>query len=74
MIEDADLKRRFVGGAMISEKHAGFIINTGNATCHDVVELIDIVKSEVNKKFAIELETEVQFVGENDKELKIFED
>jgi len=67
MIEQAGLKGMRVGDAQISEKHAGFIINLGNATAKDVLELIDIVKQRIQDIFGIELELEIQVVGEPGK-------
>lgn len=58
LIEDCNLKGKRVGGACISEKHANFIINDGNATSSDIKKLIDIVKNEVYNKFKIKLELE----------------
>jgi len=63
LIEECGLKGRSVGGAMVSNMHSGFIVNTGNATAGDVLELIKIIKNEVYKKFNIMLEEEVIFVG-----------
>ncbi|MDD5923773.1 MAG: UDP-N-acetylmuramate dehydrogenase [Clostridia bacterium] len=60
LIEQSGLKGASVGGAEVSEKHAGFIINKGNATCNDVLSLIDIIKSQVYKKFNVELECEIR--------------
>ena len=64
LIEDAGLKGTSVGGAMVSPKHAGFVINTGNATASDVVALVGIVKEKVKSIFGVELECEIRFVGE----------
>ncbi len=64
LIEDAGLKGVSVGGAMVSPKHAGFIINTGNATASDVMELIELVKEKVRSTSGVELECEIRFVGE----------
>ena len=64
MIEDLGLKGFSIGGAMVSEKHAGFIVNTGNATYKDVKELIEYIKEKVKEKYSVELETEVLEVGE----------
>lgn len=64
IIDEAGLKGKKVGGAVISEKHAGFIVNTGNATAKDVIDLIEIIKATVREKFSKELETEVIVVGE----------
>ncbi len=65
LIEQCGLKGRRVGGAQVSEKHAGFIVNTGGATCRDVLELMDIVRETVLKETGIELEPEVRVIGEN---------
>jgi len=62
LIEKAGLKGRRVGGAQISEKHAGFIINLGEAKSADVLKLIEIVKKEVRKKFRINLKEEIQII------------
>lgn len=64
LIMEAGLKGRNVGGAYVSEKHCGFIINKGDATCQDVLQLIDIVYSEVYNKFNIKLEKEIRVIGE----------
>lgn len=60
LIMDAGLRGYSVGGAMVSEKHCGFVINKGNATCKDVIELTDNVKQKVKEQFGIELELEVK--------------
>jgi UDP-N-acetylmuramate dehydrogenase len=65
MIEGCGLKGTGVGGAMVSEKHAGFIVNTGEATAADVLGLIKRIKYEVGKRFSIELETEIRIIGED---------
>lgn len=65
LIEGAGLKGRSVGGARVSEKHAGFIINTGNATAADILGLIRLVQAEVREKYGVELETEVRIIGED---------
>ncbi|CCJ33558.1 MULTISPECIES: UDP-N-acetylmuramate dehydrogenase [Caloramator] len=64
LIEDAGLKGAKVGGAMVSEKHAGFIINFDNATCEDVLNLIKLIQTKVYEKFGVMLETEVKYLGE----------
>ncbi|MGN0801907.1 MAG: UDP-N-acetylmuramate dehydrogenase [Candidatus Faecivicinus sp.] len=64
LIEQCGLKGRAVGGAQVSTKHAGFIVNTGNATAADVLELIDQVQHEVFRRFGVRLETEVRITGE----------
>lgn len=63
LIEDCGLKGFSVGGAKVSEKHCGFIINTDNATCNDVVQLIEIIKEKVLEKFCVSLETEIIKIG-----------
>ncbi|MBU2545117.1 UDP-N-acetylmuramate dehydrogenase [Patescibacteria group bacterium] len=62
LIDKAGLKGTKVNSAEISQKHAGFIINTGNAGSADVLELIEIIKKEIKFKFGIELETEIQII------------
>ena len=62
MIDGAGLKGLTVGGAQVSEKHAGFVVNTGNATCADVMELMEEVKRRVYEKYGVELEPEVKIV------------
>lgn len=62
LIEQAGLKGKRIGGAMVSEKHAGFIINFGGATTKDVTDLISFCQSEVQSKFGVTLETEIRFV------------
>lgn len=64
IIDEAGLKGTKIGGAMVSEKHAGFIVNTGDATAKDVIDLIEYVKTIVKEKFGKELEREVIIVGE----------
>ena len=59
LIQDAGLKGYSVGGAMVSEKHSGFVVNTGNATAGDVTTLIEDVQRIVNEKFGVMLEPEV---------------
>ena len=64
LIDEAGLKGYTIGGAKVSEKHAGFIVNVGNATAKDVIELIEYVKKIVYEKFGKELELELEIVGE----------
>lgn len=59
LIQNCGLKGAKVGGAMVSTKHAGFIINQGGATCNDVIRLIDHIKETVMKKTGVALECEV---------------
>lgn len=66
LIEKSGLKGKTIGGASVSEKHAGFIINEGNATAKDVCKLIEYVQKTVKDKFDVELEPEVKFIGKFD--------
>ena len=52
-----------VGGAQVSQKHAGFVINAGKATAEDVIKLTEDVKKKVKKQFGVELELEVRKIG-----------
>ncbi|MBQ8924381.1 MAG: UDP-N-acetylmuramate dehydrogenase [Lachnospiraceae bacterium] len=63
LIEDAGLKGYRVGGAMVSKKHAGFVINYDNATAEDVIRLIDDVRDKINEKYGVELSPEVKIIG-----------
>lgn len=65
MIDQAGLKGYSIGGAQVSDKHAGFIINKGNATAKDILDLIGYVTEQVEKKFNKKLEPEVEIIGEN---------
>ncbi len=62
LIQDAGLMGYAVGGAQVSEKHAGFVINRGGATCADVLAVIDHVREEVLRQFGVELEPEVRLL------------
>lgn len=64
LIHDAGLQGFMIGGAQISLKHAGFIVNRGNATAADYIAVIDHIKKVIKQKFAVELETEVRIIGE----------
>lgn len=64
LIQDADLRGFQVGGAQVSEKHCGFVINKDNATASDVVELMRQVSQKVEEKFGVTLEPEVKRLGE----------
>jgi UDP-N-acetylmuramate dehydrogenase len=63
LIEQAGLKGLTVGGAQISEKHAGFIINRGGATAADIRRLCEEVQRRVLEAYGVQLEPEVRFVG-----------
>ena len=64
LIDEANLKGLRVGGASVSYKHSGFIINDNNATSSDVYELINKIKESVKDKFGKDLEPEIKFIGE----------
>ena len=63
LIQQAGLKGKCIGDAQVSEKHAGFIINTGKATCKDVTALIKYVQRTVKNGFGVDLECEIKTVG-----------
>jgi len=63
MIEQCGLKGKQIGGAMIANEHANFIVNLGGATSADVLELIKICREKVGEKFGVELKTEKILVG-----------
>lgn len=62
LIEEAGLRGYQVGGAMVSEKHCGFVINYDNATATDILQLMDDVKATVKEQFDVELEPEVKII------------
>ncbi len=64
LIDECGLKGYSVGGAEVSEKHAGFVINKGGATCFDVMRLVEHIKKEVFLKKSINLECEIRVIGE----------
>ena len=70
LIDSCGLKGLRIGGAEVSTKHAGFIINKGNATANDVFELMNKIRSEVEKKTRIKLELEQILIGEWDEAQK----
>ena len=63
MIEQAGLKGYIVGGAQVSEKHAGFVINNGGASFSDIMKVIEHVREVVFKQFGVELELEVKVIS-----------
>lgn len=65
LIEEAGLKGKRSGGAMISPKHANFIVNTGNAKAQDVLSLITLVRKEVRDRSGIDLEPEIHVIGDS---------
>ena len=62
LIEECGLKGESVGGAQVSEKHSGFIINTGNATASDVKQLVEIIKETVFTQKGVQLECEIRVI------------
>ena len=64
LVQDAGLKGKTIGGAQVSEKHSGFLINIGGATAQDILDLIAFCQKEVKEQFGVTLETEVKIVGE----------
>ena len=64
LIDQCGLKGAKIGGAEVAEKHAGFIVNKGNATANDVIELVKKVKDEVYNKFGKRIELEIEVIGE----------
>ena len=68
LIEDCGLKGLRVGDAAVSEKHAGFIVNLGNASCEDILKLEEKVREEVSRKFGVTLEREVLLLPREGKE------
>ena len=63
LIEESGLKGKRIGGAMISPKHANFIVNAGNAKASDIIELINFTRKKVKEDSGIDLETEIKVVG-----------
>lgn len=64
LIDECGLKGYSIGGAEVSKKHAGFVINKGNATAKDILDLIEYIKKNVYEKFNIEIEEEIEIIGE----------
>lgn len=64
LIDEAGLKGYSIGGAEVSTKHSGFIINKGNAITQDILELVKYVEDEVYKKFNKKIELEIEVIGE----------
>lgn len=63
LIQEAGLKGKKIGGAMVSPEHANFVVNTGNATAEDIVILISYVKQQVRDQLGVQLEEEVRYLG-----------
>ncbi len=64
LIDDCGLRGKSIGGAQVSKLHCGFIVNTGNATAQDVLELISLIQDNVKEKYDVDLETEIKILGE----------
>ena len=64
LIMDAGLRGYQIGGAQVSEKHCGFVVNTGQATGEDVIALIKHIQKEVKNQFGVDLEPEVRMIGD----------
>lgn len=64
LIDECGLKGYSIGGAQVSNKHAGFVINTGDATANDVLELVDVIEKNVLEKFDKKIELEIEVIGE----------
>jgi UDP-N-acetylmuramate dehydrogenase len=64
LIQDAGLMGYAIGGAAVSDKHAGFVVNKGGATARDVLCLIEYIQNTVQEKFGVRLEPEVRLIGE----------
>lgn len=65
LIQDSDLQGKGVGGAEVSTKHAGFIVNKSNATASEYIAVIEMVQRTVKEKFGVDLEREVRIIGED---------
>lgn len=64
LIMDSGLRGYTLGGAQVSQKHCGFVVNRGNATAKDILDLIEHIKKTVREKYGVNLEPEVRVVGE----------
>ena len=71
MVEELGLKGYSVGGAQVSEKHAGFVINRNCATTEDVLELMRQVRKIVTEKFGVTLEEEIKLINEYGEVFKL---
>lgn len=63
LVNEVGLRGKKIGGAMVSEKHTNFIVNTGDATAKDVIMLVSLIKQKIRNKFNIQLQEEVQYLG-----------
>ena len=66
LIDEAGLKGYSIGGAVVSTKHSGFVINKGNATAKDVLDLVKYIKDTIEEKFDKKIELEIEVVGEEE--------
>ena len=64
LIDECGLKGYQIGGAMVSDKHAGFIVNKGNATAEDVIQLVKCIQDTVYKKKGKKIELEIEILGD----------
>lgn len=64
LIEESNLKGYSIGGAQVSEKHAGFVVNKNNATAKDILNLIEHIQKTIKEKYNVELQPEVRIIGE----------
>ena len=63
LIQEVGLAGKRIGGALVSEKHSNFIVNTGEATAEDVIMLVSLIKQKVRNKLGVQLVEEVKFLG-----------
>lgn len=63
LIDQCDLKGKTMGGAKVSDEHAGIIVNTGQATAEDIIMLISFIKQQVRDSFGIQLQEEIEYIG-----------
>ena len=68
LIDEAGLKGYCIGDAEVSTKHSGFIINKGNATAKDVLQLVDAIRKIIKQKFDKNIELEIEIIGKHEKE------
>lgn len=73
LIDELGLKATSIGGAKVSEVHANFIVNDGSATSFDILSLMSFVQDEVQKKHGYKLKPEVKYIGNSEKEEKIWQ-
>ena len=64
LIDECGLKGYTVGGAQVSTKHAGFVVNTGNATASDVIKLVEIINQKIQENFNKDIDLEIEIIGE----------